>query len=153
MNKIVLSIIFFSFITILSIPSAEGAWCDSSYSNNRVINITNQNTTHNMTTGQVVIDVFDTTGADFQDDGDDVRILYTEDNGTTCNDLHRVNITSFNSATTWVAWKLNNTIEAGTYNDTSYWLYYNNSAATSPNENIHTVFGKNADNFDNDINA
>ncbi|UCD07245.1 MAG: carboxypeptidase regulatory-like domain-containing protein, partial [Candidatus Aenigmatarchaeota archaeon] len=47
----------------------------------------------------------------------------------------------------------NNTIEAGTYNDTSYWLYYNNSAATSPNENIHTVFGKNADNFDNDINA
>lgn len=79
----------------------------------------------------------DTRGADFQDDGDDVRIVF--DDGSTQAELDRFNLSPFDSANTLIFFKLNQSVAAGSL-DENYYVYYSNTGAGAAPANASRVF-------------
>lgn len=73
-------------------------------------------------------------------DGDDIRIVFAND--STIDDdqieIARINITGWNQTNTTLLFKLQGNITAGT-NNASYYMYYNNSAAGTPDFTISQV--------------
>ena len=69
--------------------------------------------------------------------GNDVRIAYY--NGTSYVELDRINTTAFNSATTQLWVKLQNTI-AASGSDSNYYLLYDNPSAVNPPQNKSKVY-------------
>ncbi|MFH1828355.1 MAG: DUF2341 domain-containing protein, partial [Nanoarchaeota archaeon] len=112
------------------------SWWNNSYQYKKQLNITN-NVGSTLPSGYSVNFTIDTTGANFQDDGDDLRIVYW--NGTDNIELDRVNETAFNSTTTEIWFKTQADIPASSWND-SYYMYYGYSAAVNPLSNKSNVY-------------
>ncbi|MGY4884300.1 MAG: DUF2341 domain-containing protein [Nanobdellota archaeon] len=113
-----------------------GSWWNTDYENRKLINITNPSSSVLVQNYSMVI-VVDTTGIDFQDDGDDLRIIYW--NGTHNIELDRFNDSFFNLATTNIWFRIQSDISSGSYDD-NYYIYYNNSEASNPPNNGSKVF-------------
>lgn len=113
-------------------------WWDGNWDYRRLINITNNNATATLVTGYSINFTFDTTGTKFLDNGDDVRIIYTNSTGN--NELDRINTTDFNTTSTEIWFKLQNSLAGGRSNDTDYYVYYGNSGAGSPSIEDTNVF-------------
>jgi len=124
-------------------------WWNSSWAYKRQINITNQNTTEAMPSGQTVYIVLDTMGNKFRDDGQDVRIIY--DDGITAYEIDRWNITPFNSSDTRIFFKTQAEIPAGGY-DSNYYIYYGNLNADEPMNDASKIFLA-YDTFDSGVNS
>jgi len=118
-----------------------GSWWDTDYENRRLINITNPSSLILVENYSMLL-VADTTGIDFQDDGDDLRIVYW--NGTHNREIDRFNDTFFNIDSTNIWFRIQSNISPGSYDD-NYYIYYNNSDAINPPNNGSRVF----DFFDN----
>ena len=115
-------------------PSAS--WWDQDYTNRKKINITNPSA-YILVENYSMVLVVDTSGDDFQDDGDDLRIVYW--NGTHNLELDRFNDSLFNIATTNIWFRIQSNISPGEYDD-NYYMYYNNSDAVNPPNNGSKVF-------------
>ncbi|MFA5764461.1 MAG: DUF2341 domain-containing protein, partial [archaeon] len=138
---------FFNFTTKVTCTGGEcgfvnvtldpaGSWWNLNYENRKLINITNPSSSILVQNYSMII-IVDTTGINFQDDGDDLRIVYW--NGTTNVELDSYNDTSFNSTSTSLWFRIQSNISGGNYND-NYYIYYNNTDAINPPRNGSKVF-------------
>ncbi len=77
---------------------------------------------------------FDSTGSDFMDNGSDIRIVSSE-SGTEI-DLDRVNTTNFNTSSTTIWFRFNESgnVMSGNINSTYYLYYGNPSAGAAPDD-------------------
>lgn len=112
------------------------SWWNINYENRKPINITNPSSSI-LTQNYSINLVLDTTGIDFQDDGDDLRIIYW--NGSHNLELDRFNDSFFNITTTSVWFRIQSNISPESYDD-NYYIYYNNSYASNPLNNGSRVF-------------
>ncbi len=112
------------------------SWWDMNYENRRLINISNPSSSILVENYSMLL-VVDTTGIDFQDDGDDLRIVYW--NGSKNIELDRFNDSFFNITTTNLWFRIQSDISPGGYDD-NYYMYYNNPDATNPPNNGSNVF-------------
>ncbi len=114
----------------------EGSWWNTDYENRKLINITNPGSSL-IVEGYSMNFILDTTGINFQDDGDDLRVVWW--NGTNNVEIDRFNDSLFNIATTSIWFRVQSNISAGSFDD-HYYLYYNNSDAVNPPNNGSNVF-------------
>lgn len=115
-------------------------WWNTTWGKRMPIKILNTNTTSSIPAGQVVSVALDTTGADYQDDGDDVRIMFTDDVEETWTEIPFVAFTPFNSLETRLFFKLNQSISASASSDNQYYIFYDNPTATNANYTGNQVF-------------
>ena len=109
-------------------------WWNPEYNYSRRLNVTS---TELLQLGYTVRFKLDTTGSEFMDDGDDLRIVFW--NGTGYNELDRVNTTAFDSVSTTVWFPTVNTVLAGEYDD-NYFVYYGNPSAVDAPSNRSKVY-------------
>ncbi|MBU0894751.1 MAG: sigma-70 region 4 domain-containing protein [Nanoarchaeota archaeon] len=122
--------------TPLKETGEKATWWNSFYQYRKQLRITN-NQASTLVAGYSVYFVIDTTGPDFLDNGDDLRIVW--DSGTGLIELDRVNETIFDSTTTQIWFKSQQNIPASSY-DENYYLYYGNNAAANPPNNKKNVY-------------
>ncbi len=115
---------------------AETNWWNTSYLYRKLINVTN-NAAQIVPEGYSVKFNLDTTGIKYQNDGDDVRVVFW--NGTNNIEIDRTNESNFNSVNTEIWFKLQQDISASSYDD-SYYVYYGNPSATNPPSNKSKVY-------------
>ncbi|MGV8087219.1 MAG: hypothetical protein ACP5N1_06335, partial [Candidatus Woesearchaeota archaeon] len=113
----------------------EISWWNIYWLYRRQINITNS-TSSIVRQNYSIRLVLNTTGDNFLDNGDDVRIVLY--NGSWV-ELDRINETAFNSSTTEIWFKLQSNITSIGYND-SYYVYYGNPNAIDPPANKSKVY-------------
>ncbi|MBW2966578.1 hypothetical protein KY342_05730 [Candidatus Woesearchaeota archaeon] len=110
----------------------ESDWWNTSWKYRKQLNITNNNQTQVLEEGYSISFTINTTGNNFLDSGDDVRVVYW--NGTDYIELDRWGDEDlgggWNSSNTIIWFKTQANISAGS-SDASYWVYYGNAQAGS----------------------
>jgi hypothetical protein len=122
------------FVNATLDPVAD--WWNFDYINRKRINITNPSSLILVQNYSIPLTI-DTTGINFQDDGDDLRIVFW--NGTANIELDRFNDTIFDLTTTNIWFGIQSNVSGGGYDD-NYYMYYNNSEASNPPNNGSRVF-------------
>ncbi len=113
-------------------------WWDEDYQYRRQITVeTGANSPYRGYENYTIRIITNTSGSEYQNDGDDVRIVYF--NGISNVELDRVNITSFDSTTTELRFGLYSNISANSFDD-NYFVYYGNPSATTPPKNPNNVY-------------
>ncbi len=111
-------------------------WYSSGWSKRKLINITNPSL-YTLEQNYSMLLTLDTTGSDFLDNGDDLRIVYW--NGSQNIELDRYNSTAFDDPSTEIWFRIQAPISAGKFDD-NYYIYHSNSDASNPKNNGSNVF-------------
>lgn len=126
-------------LSMFLIPTAFSAsWWDTNYDFREQINLTTgTNTPFRNYDGYTVQLTTDTTGSRFLTSGDDIRIVYWD--GSTNTELDR-ELLNPNNANSRIRFQMQANQSASTSNITAYYIYYGNSAAGVPPENLSNVY-------------
>jgi len=114
----------------------DKSWWDANYQYKRQLQITN-NMAANLITGYSVSFTIDTTGTNFLDNGNDLRVVW--ENAGILIEIDRVNETNFDLSTTQIWFKLQQDIPSSS-TDLNYYIYYGNPSAGLPPQNRKNVY-------------
>lgn len=150
MNK---QILIGLMVLVLLVPSVSG-FSLNDYNYQRTITITNNNQTENLVDGYTFNFTFDmaTLVSDnkMQADANDLTVVWYNSSSLGRVELNRTNLTALNSATTTIAFALQENITAGA-TDTNYTMYYGNRTIVStPPSFLDGIFYANY-NFTSDL--
>jgi len=120
----------------------SGNWWGNNYAYRKRITI-NNNATSTLNAGYSVLLTFDTaslvSAGKMLENGNDLRIVWWNSTGESYVELDRVNETNFNSSSTKIWFKLQQSIAVSS-SDNNYYLYYGYSGATSPPDDWAKVY-------------
>lgn len=117
-------LISMAILWIVMVPLASAAPCDTGWTFYKPITIVNNNATKVLLANYSVKITLDTTGANFLDNGTDVRMRY---NG---HDIHYINTTQFNQTSTQIWFMVQANITAGATDSSNYAVCYGNPGAS-----------------------
>jgi len=121
----------------------SGNWWDLNYLYRKRISITNNNATVSIPAQFTINFTIDTqqmiNDGKLQDNGDDFRIVWWNLSSSSWLELDRLNTTNFNTASTTIKFRTQDSIAAGG-SDANYYIYYGYSGATNPPANGSNVY-------------
>ncbi|MBI4021081.1 MAG: DUF2341 domain-containing protein [Candidatus Aenigmarchaeota archaeon] len=141
MKGVLTAAVFLAFLSLTPAVLAQSqSWWNTDWEFRKQITIVNNNLP--IPEGYTVAVKLDTTGFDFLDNGNDVRILFNNQ-----IEIDRINDSSFNTSATTLLFKTQTPILAEE-SASNYWVYYGNPSAQSPPANPKNVFSY-YENFNN----